>query len=383
MDRRQMLFGMTALGVASRFKLEAMLGQTVKPSTGSSTSASNRERAGLRGLVRKVTSDGRITEYDLNGNELLSVYENSKWVITRTYNNAGHLQHLISKQPDGKTVEEKYTYDSAGRIQSIVDNRGNQATFTYDDQGLKTGVRSVMPQPDRQNVAFGSADVLFSSAEAGFNLTEGGNITTSYNKDDQPWAVEIKDNEGYVLTRILRDYDSEGHLTSEKLVSEDPGGGFAKEIWAKLPDEQKSPELLKQIREQLRATSKVFGQSTLRTYKYNSQNRVMKTSIESGFLLQEIETSYNEQGDVSEEKTTYSEGASSLPVGVPFHLDEQGRLVSEKPKSEWPEQPPFPEPTTIRYEYQYDTLGNWTEKKTFFPAGERSPFIQRRVLEYY
>lgn len=109
----------------------------------------------------------------------------------------------------------------------------------------------------------------------------------------------------------------------------------------------------------------------------------MKTSIESGFLLQEIETSYNEQGDVSEEKTTYSEGASSLPVGVPFHLDEQGRLVSEKPKSEWPEQPPFPEPTTIRYEYQYDTLGNWTEKKTFFPAGERSPFIQRRVLEYY
>jgi YD repeat-containing protein len=383
MDRRQMLFGMSALGLASRFNLQAMLGQSMRSST-SSPAMGGRERAGLRGAVRKVISDGSVIEYDLNGNELRSLHEKSKWGFTRTYNDAGRLQRLISQQPDGSKFEENYSYDSAGRIQSIVDSRGNQTTFTYDDQGIKTGVRSVRPQPDRKNVAFGSADVLFSSVEAGFNLSEGGSITTSYNKNDQPWAVEIKDHEGCVLTHILRDYDGEDRLTSEKLISEDPGSGFAKEIWAKLPDQEKTPEGLQQLREQLRATAKVFGQSTLRTYKYDGQNRVIKTSIEtSAFGVQEIGTSYNEQGDVKEERTTYSKRASSLPVGVPFHLDESGQLVTEKPESEWPEQPPAPEPTIIRYEYQYDTLGNWTEKKTFFPGDKRTPFIQHRVLEYY
>ena len=378
MDRRQLLFGMMALGLASRFSVDTLLGQSMQPSN-SSTATSDRERAGLRGAVRQVITDGTVTEYDLDGNRLHSLYENSQWGDTWTYDDAGHLQRLISQHPDGSKFEEKYSYDSAGRIQTVLDSRGNQTTFTYDAQRLKTAVRSVTPQPDR-NVAFASADALFASVEDGFNLTEGGTITTRYNNHDQALVVEVKDNEGYVLTRIIRNYDTEDRLTLEKLISEDPGSGFVKEMLAQVPDQERTPEALQQIREQLRAAWKV--QSTLKTYKYDGQNRVM-TSIETkSFCVQESETSYNEQGDVSEEKTTYSKTASSLPVGVPFHFDERGQLVSEEPESEWPEHP-LPEPTTIRYMYKYDTLGNWTEKETFFPGATRTPFIQHRVLIYY
>ena len=379
MDRRQMLFGMMALGLASRFS-DKLVAQSMLPSK-SGNGTSGRERAGLRGAVRQVISDSSVTEYDLEGNELRSLYENSKWGDTWTYNNAGRLQKVISQKPDGSKFEENYSYDSSGRINTIVDSRGNQTSFSYDDQGLKTAIRSVTPQQDRRNVAFGSADALFTSVEDGLNLTEGGTITTLYNNHDQPLVVEIKDNEGYVLARIIRDYDAEDRLTSEKLISEDPGSGFAKEILANAPDQERTPEALQQLREQLRATWKVFGQSTLRTYKYDSQNRVIKTLTESTFGLQEIETNYNEQGDVSEQKTTYSKRAGSLPVGVPFHVDERGQLVSEKPESEWPEQPPLPEPTTTRYAYQYDTFGNWTENKMF--SGAREPIVQHRVLLYY
>jgi len=240
----------------------------------------------------------------------------------------------------------------------------------------------VTPQPDRSDGAYRSGGPLFAYWENGFGPAEGGSITTRYTKHDEPWAVEIKDNEGYVLTRIFRDYDTEGRLTSEKLIEEDPGRGFAEKMLANRPDQEKTPEALQQVREQLRATSKVFGGNRLQTYKYDDQNRVIKMSTETTMGVEEIEASYNEQGDVSEEKTTYSKDASSRPAGVPFHVDERGQLVPLIPESEWPEQPPLPEPSTTRYAYQYDTLGNWIEKKTLSPWASE-PVVEHRVFHYY
>jgi len=205
---------------------------------------------------------------------------------------------------------------------------------------MKTGIRSVTPQPDRTNV--GPAGPFFAEREDRFDPAEGGSITTHYNKHDEPWAVEIKDNDGYELTRIIRDYDTEGRLTSEKEIIEDLGRGFAEKGLALLPEQERTPEALKQVREQVRANEKVFGDNRLQTYKYDDQNRVVKMSTETTIGVEEIEASYNEQGDVSEEKKTYSKDASSRPAGVPFHVDERGQLVPEKPESEWPEQPPLP-----------------------------------------
>jgi len=247
---------------------------------------------------------------------------------------------------------------------------------------MKTAIRSVTPQPGRSNGAFASGRPLFAEGENGFDPKEGGSITTHYNKHDEPWAVEIKDNDGYELTRIIRDYDTEGRLTSEKEIIEDRGRGFAEKGLALLPEQERTPEALQRVREQVRANEKVFADNRLQTYKYDDQNRVIKMSTETTIGVEEIEASYNEQGDVSEEKTTYSKDASSRPAGVAFHVDERGQLVPEKPESEWPEQPPLPEPSTTRYAYQYDSLGNWTERTTFFPWASE-PVVQHRVFHYY
>lgn len=386
MDRRQMLVGMTALGFAGSLNPEAILAQAAPSLTSNSPDTSDRERAGLRGPVRKITTDDRVTEYDVKGNELRLLFKDSKWRLTRTYDAAGHLQKIETRQPDGTKLEENYSYDTEGRLQTIVDSHGRRTSFAYYDvQGLKTTVRSVTPRERQEEgqVAL-SEEVLFSAAESGFDLTDGGTVTTSYNKSDQPQSVEIKDNEGTVLTRIAREYDSEGRLISEKLIREDPGTGFAKRLWAQVPEEERTPEMLQDIRKHLRAAMGMFGESASRTYTYDSQSRVIKTSFErSTFGVQERTTSYNQQGDVKEEKTTYSKSASSFPAGVEFHFDEGGQLVSDTPESEWPEQPPLPEPTTIRYEYQYDPLGNWTEKKQVLTGATQPPWIQHRVVEYY
>jgi len=386
MDRRELLFGMTALGIASRFDLNDLLSaQTLNASsTTGKTVVSDRERDGLRGPVKECIYAGERTQYDMEGRSL-------SWRTTRgsgteyskswTYDGAGRLQKLTLGNSNGSSSEHVYSYDESGRLQSITQSTGSQTAFQYDEQGLKTSVRAVAPQPDRGNVAIAEG-AIFDYAEDGFRLTEGGIIATHYNERDQPWEVEVRDTEGFVLYRIARSYDKAGRLAAEQLINEDPGARFAKQMLAKLPEGYRTDEGLKQIREQLRDTWKVFA-NAVKSYEYDTRNRLIKASIRKGIgMLEETTNTYNDQGDIIEENRTYSETADSLPAGVAFHRDENGNLIPDKPESEWPEQFPLPGPSTTRYAYQYDTLGNWTEKKTFFPgAGE--PVVEHRTLTYY
>src|SRR5215475_86322 len=115
MDRRQLLFGMTALGIASRFDLNNLLhAQDVNASgTTSDTAISDRGRDGLRGLVKQCIMDGGVTEYDINGNILSRCSQNqgdSNWISRWTYDNAGHLQKFTSTNTNGPNFEESYLY---------------------------------------------------------------------------------------------------------------------------------------------------------------------------------------------------------------------------------------------------------------------------------
>ena len=382
MDRRQMLLGMTALGLASRFRLNALQLQDI-PARGDSSGMSERERDGLRGPVKLCVADGHVTEYDLSGRKLHSLYENSKWGDTWIYDSAGRVQRLVSRYPDGSKFRQTYAYDEMGRVLSITDTRGSQTIFHYDDRGLKTSIRNVAPQPDRENTGIAEGAV-FADAEDGDYLTEGGIITTRYNERNQPWEVETRDTEGYVVSHLVRGYDGEGRLSIEKLMIEDPGASLAKKMISELPEEYRTEEGLRQLRNELRDTWKqMMGGASAKTYEYDDQNRVTRVLTEFQYRKEESTTKYNDRGDVVEETKTYTKGAISIPVGVVFHRDESGRLVPEKPESEWPEQPSdLFQPMTIRYSYEYDRVGNWTKKKTFYP-GASEPVVQRRVLTYF
>ena len=72
MDRRQLMFGMTALGIASRFDLNDLLNaQTLNASsTMSKPVVSDRERDGLRGPVKEWISGIATRQYDMEGRSL-------------------------------------------------------------------------------------------------------------------------------------------------------------------------------------------------------------------------------------------------------------------------------------------------------------------------
>jgi YD repeat-containing protein len=157
MDRRQLLFGATALGLVTNLSLNHPLIAQVGKVIGRG-GLSDRERAGLRGPVKTcidfmedVEAESMCAEYGTDGRLLVCRY--------------------IS---NGSRVEQVYSYDGMGRLIGVTDGGADGTDeFHYDEQGKKTRVRTVPPRPDRQNSAW-EVTGLFEATEEGFCLNYGG-----------------------------------------------------------------------------------------------------------------------------------------------------------------------------------------------------------------
>ena len=88
--------------------------------------------------------DSRIVnEYDAKTGRLARTLEyaekaaakpNRVW--TREYDAAGHLVHQVAREGDKDTIDKTYTYDKAGRVATLVMDRGaTTETHGYDDRG--------------------------------------------------------------------------------------------------------------------------------------------------------------------------------------------------------------------------------------------------------
>jgi hypothetical protein len=212
--------------------------------------------------------------------------------------------------------------------------------------------------------------------------TTGGTVTKRYDDHDLPIESQVRDSEGNLVTRIVRSYDAKGRLTSERTIPENWEIGFAKQMLAKAPEEYRTEEGLKQITEHLKPMMKAFIGNNETSYTYDAQGRMIGTHMQSSLWCQDTTTEYNDHDDIIERRETSAHVSSPFPVGVPFHQDEAGNLVPSKPQSEWPAQPDLlPRSTLIRYTYEYDSQGNWTEQTTIFPGVRTS--TTRRKLTYY
>src|SRR5215469_15454356 len=132
----------------------------------SKPTVSDRERDGLRGPV-ELCIEGEVTrEYDRDGKslELLGVdVDGSRWGTRWTYDSDGKLLRttrivrdctygasgeIVRRGPlHGTSVEQVYSYDQAGRLVSFTDGFGGRTDFRYDEQGRKTKVVTITPQP--------------------------------------------------------------------------------------------------------------------------------------------------------------------------------------------------------------------------------------------
>jgi YD repeat-containing protein len=393
MDRRQLLRGMTALALGgshlSSFVSLLNAQSAAWPSDTRGDHLSDREKNGLRGPVRICVVDGETWEYDLGGNILRRQAAN--WAERREYDGSGHLLKQIQTGSDNSTKETVYSYDAKGRLSSIRDGDGNRTHFQYDQQGRKISVRTfAQKDSDQQSWGVGSSDSVFEDAirqgDLGVGLPQGGSFTTLYDEQERPSEVQIRDAKGTIVYRAVRSYGDNGQPNEEKMILENPALTFVE----KSPAEERSQLDAARLKALNKAIATLMGGSdgVQTLYTYDEQRRMTgRHTRKMGFdVVTSIE--YNDHGDIADERST-SKYISSVPVGVVFSVDEDGNLVPKEPEpgASRPPQAPEVEPSQVRYEYQYDSYGNWTERKYYSRSSESAPYqlvsTSHRQLSYY
>jgi YD repeat-containing protein len=363
----------------------------VTSSRESTSTMSEREQHGLRGPVKSCTQESTFsgmtdaegktypevhssytTEYDAAGRILATRAGNSddsQWVMRYFYDPSGRLLKTASGMEAQGTAETIYSYDRSGKLQNI--SGGNRpddpVTFRYDEHGRKTKIEISRPADYRSGIAEGGSP--FESADRAPNLPGGGSATTIYDEHDRATEVQVRDASGQLVSRAIRTYDAHGHVVEEKQILDNPEMIFPAEIRAQILEQSGlSPdELQQELRTQL--TKLMAGQSGLHSvsYGYDSHGRVSHTSRRIFNQQQEIETTYNEHGDVESEITRST------------------RLVGETD----PRTPSagLPDYSEVRYSYKYDHHENWIEQSiSYRPSPEaafQSSTVIKRVLTYY
>lgn len=327
---------------------------------------SDREIAGLRGPVERCADETRYdqgnwrmvrdTTYDPDGriSRLSATNDDgtnngvSKSVESFTYDAGGHLLRTVWARQDGSSDILSY-YDSQGRLTRVTgeDDRWI-TTFEYDDRGRKTRiVRSTGPEM--------GADPFFVFVTGNSDLfvapPEGGWTTTSFNENDQPTETRVYGPNGELITRMTRSYDAKGHVAESAYVIENLES-LREELRETRKGLRANPEALEAQLGQMLGDKNVAARVS---YVYDDQGRVSEKHDDFGRSDNTItKITYNDHGDEMEEIRTTSH------------------------------QPHSPEETHVRYSYQYDSFGNWTERSVSYPPTANGlTVIDHRTITYY
>ena len=305
--------------------------------------------------------DGRIAQQHCHNPD------GSEWTSTWTYDTSGKLREIENHDSKGSESKAVYQYDQAGRLQRVVgiaaDGVENTAeTFSYADQH-KTKTRYVLSAPGQP----GSVAYSIEGSDAAVTAPGVTSINTVYDRHDRPVEMLFRDSQNRVLTRVALRYDDAGRLVEEGQFSE--------------TEHTLPPDLLANLNAaQLRSLKAIGGigeggQRWQRLHRYDDEGRRVETVSRMGTLGGERKTmTYNQHGDVSEEKSTHD----SREIAI----DDEGHVVepNESPSSR-------ARTSEARYSYRYDEHGNWTERAISIRQGPDKPFtdstVDRRRLTYY
>jgi hypothetical protein len=347
-----------------------------------------REKQGFRGPVKVCVeettypagslSDGRDfpeskrttrTEFDEQGRILSTgahtsscgaVDYRSEWVTRYEYSPSGMLLRVSTENQWGEpAVDTVYLYDDLGRLENIQDNTHpeNPVFFRYDERGRKRKIANSRPHdymPPNAAISL-STEPAFELDGREPNLPSGGGATTLYDQKDRPTEVHVRDARGVLISRTVRVYDDQDRVVEEKQTKNrvlDSSGATADRLRGASTRSLADQQEVYSIR-----------------YSYDTQGRKSKTvrKVFNGYLSA-VETTYNDMGDVDVEVSRGNFGA-------------MGKTPNESQYSE------------EHFSYQYDSNGNWTERKVTYRrrvAGQESledtgipPTVTRRTLEYF
>jgi YD repeat-containing protein len=261
--------------------------------------------------------------------------------------------------------ESNYQYDQKGRIISITGDPLGNSTFEYDNNGRKT--RIVSP-PSKPLVPEGTQYMspMPETEDPYLPIPTGGHVKLSYNEQDQPVEWQVSDANGNLVNRLIRTYDEHGRLTELRYTIESLQYLLPAEVQQELMAEPGAVE------EMLPQLTKLLGEQrnfTRMTYTYDIDGRLIEQHHYIGHSMEHTtKIVYNDHSDKLEERQ-FTTGDPNPPKDSPGEAS-QG--------------PPFPpQGSQVRYSYNYDSFGNWTEQAISSSTSLNDATVTRRTIIYY
>jgi YD repeat-containing protein len=340
---------------------------------------SDRDKTGLRGQVKTCEvhttypapasfSTVEINEYTPDGRLLRRTmkYPNSPdSILVNTYDQQGRLTERRRGSSD-QLYRVVFSYEK----NEVWASSGSQKRLhsRLDDHGRRVEIEHIPELPEDFHGAVGAT--MWQESGLGFQTISGGSFETTYDEKDRPVEGRMLDRDGTLMSKVIRTFDSEGRPASDRLSVQD------------FPAFAPSPETAGQFNpEQIKGIAAFFGKRMEGSaeYEYDSLGRLLKHHIASGLQEETTTFSYNEHNDkILEHKTT------STPAGMNFEygMDATGNMVPVKQPS-----PPPPTVSETRYEYVYDSAGNWVERTTAYAHEEGvvpvPGTVTQRLITYY
>jgi YD repeat-containing protein len=317
-------------------------------------------------FVATLRADGQLSEIEHHNPDGSVPRE------VRVYDEAGRLAEDQWWANGVVTRRVLHTYDVAGRPASSVTvavdgTRQDAELCRYDDNGRKTKV-IFLPVPESGGAicSTGSCGIMYGveGTDVAYSAPGATTSTTTYDEHERPLEVTFCDANDALVSRVVFSRDQDGRVLSERMEFAAPRGLLGPAIDANMPTDERASlmELLKTVFE-----DQTFS---LATYAYDEKGHRIETVRRMGTLSEErVAVRYDEFDNPVEEVRS--------DVSREMRMDDGVVKTEERPSHV----------QHVRFEYQYDAHGNWTERivsQRMEPnADERPSNIERRTITYY
>jgi hypothetical protein len=257
----------------------------------------------------------------------------------------------------GEIGETRYLYDEHGRhVKTVViepdGSAADSETYNYDDAGRKTKTKFL--RNPRFNVSYSIEGTSTAVGCPGATA-----ISTTYDDDNLPSEVCFLNVDGKLIERVTLLRDEAGRLLKEEvtMIGSPPWHGMY------FGEHQEAAEA---------AISQIFADAFSSTsYTHDACGRLVERDHRMGTLGEDRTIyGYEDRDDAVEETTEHTTREASL--------NEDGTIRYSPGTSNVQHN---------RFDYIYDSHGNWTSRTVSFRLEPESAFglsnIERREIEYY
>ena len=324
----------------------------------------------VHGPVHTLRSEH--AEWDLS----LEQWQAAKRFTLVGFHPDGRINENEGHNPDGSISRSSYAYDAVGRMQEARFGMDGDPTskniYFYDGRGRLARVVGV----DRDGIERESEAYIYSQDGKKTRVcfrpkqepnagTVGIDVTALSHGDTD--EVLLRDDDDRLLSRVTFTRDNTGRLISAQIHfgEQAPFPDIEKELENATPEAREAAAA---------AFVKVFGPKNIMsstTFTYDEKGLLQERSTRMGELgVHRMTFRYDDHDNPIEETNEH------ISRGV--QIDEEGNLHPTKETSST---------QNVRFEYKYDSRGNWTEQVVWSqlepnPNFERSN-VTRREITYY